>query len=813
MIREIQPSAKFIVTLNDPVKRMYSDYYFLDDNLRPVSRRTQNTKSAEEFHRRSEVQVQKFKDCVDSVRNQLRKELFENRNSKFENIKILNAEEESDQGPLWFRASQMYVSLFYLFLHAPILFHRCAHDRHRFAVGGWGRISIGLYILFIEKWLEHFPLEQFIVVRLEDYVVDPKGYMQRIYSFLDLHREDEIDWDTVLSEQHFNENKIIKKEPVLEETETMLREFYKPYNELLSKLLRNSSFLWDSNSETLRQEQSRHISSETQIPSDSTDNIKLQLRKRYDVTLVAKAEEKPAESKIGINHHSAEDRFHLVDSSIDLPQATNPTIENDDKELNKGSINFTLEGLPLPVSSEYGTFMSEHKLGFPDENKLCFAAFSMDLAALKDLLYDSHVSPNFNLQGDSKRSSLHCLAVTYIMSEAHSRSHIFAMLKGKETWFSSLLEPVLPIKLQSIHVFDIIESIADATAKAASWLLKAGADVYMKDARGHTFLHLCSVGGNYALVQYVLEGYKTLWHSEMTESEKSKLINMKNADGRTAVHFAASLGHAQLLGLFVKHGGDLTITDNWGVSAKEIVENPGPISASDAMKYLDITQRPVRSLNNRRNLFEADQNTWKLGNGGWGEERLKGFENDYDCEIDQFLASEITDQEIFDNYLARNAPVLIRGFLDSSFDTAREWYALQNLSSKFGTINVDVSDVPYSDKFGGAGKISMTLNEYIQEVRDHRLVGGTHPWYVFKGHPIPSLSDRASDSLVPYHIIPTPRSLFNAFSKISPPPNKYISEVGSRELFINAQWALGGEGTGAPVSILSLRILFLIHVL
>ncbi len=29
LVREIQPHAKFIVTLTDPVSRMYSDYYFL----------------------------------------------------------------------------------------------------------------------------------------------------------------------------------------------------------------------------------------------------------------------------------------------------------------------------------------------------------------------------------------------------------------------------------------------------------------------------------------------------------------------------------------------------------------------------------------------------------------------------------------------------------------------------------------------------------------------------------------------------------------------------------------------------------------
>ena len=36
---------------------------------------------------------------------------------------------------------------------------------------------MGLYFLFLEKWLEHFPPERFLIMRLEDYDLDPKAYM------------------------------------------------------------------------------------------------------------------------------------------------------------------------------------------------------------------------------------------------------------------------------------------------------------------------------------------------------------------------------------------------------------------------------------------------------------------------------------------------------------------------------------------------------------------------------------------------------------------------------------------------------------
>ncbi len=79
----------------------------------------------------------------------------------------------------------------------------------------------------------------------------------------------------------------------------------------------------------------------------------------------------------------------------------------------------------------------------------------------------------------------------------------------------------------------------------------------------------------------------------------------------------------------------------------------------------------------------------------------------------------------------------------------------------------------------------------------------SHPWYVFKGHPIPHASE-AKDSLVKYEQCPTPSQIQEAFlhacpSTTSTEPFRY-GGTKSREIFINAQWALGGEGTGAPVS-------------
>lgn len=70
IIREMQPNAKFLITLSDPVNRMYSDYYFLDDSLKVVEsmlhRRgdSPRPKSPEEFHIRAVKQVSKQILCI-----------------------------------------------------------------------------------------------------------------------------------------------------------------------------------------------------------------------------------------------------------------------------------------------------------------------------------------------------------------------------------------------------------------------------------------------------------------------------------------------------------------------------------------------------------------------------------------------------------------------------------------------------------------------------------------------------------------------------------------------------------------------------
>jgi hypothetical protein len=93
-------------------------------------------------------------------------------------------------------------------------------------------------------------------------------------------------------------------------------------------------------------------------------------------------------------------------------------------------------------------------------------------------------------------------------------------------------------------------------------------------------------------------------------------------------------------------------------------------------------------------------------------------------------------------------------------------------------------------------------------MRSHNLTGGSHPWYVFKGHPIRTVAN-AKSSLVAAADVRTPHLIAESFHYINMGPGylksasvsstEMTSLISTRKDFINAQWALGGAGTGAPV--------------
>jgi len=454
---------------------------------------------------------------------------------------------------------------------------------------------------------------------------------------------------------------------------------------------------------------------------------------------------------------------------------------------------FAEDDLPPPRLQDvdqFRTFFGNPSHLLQDESaaatQLCISAYGLDVFSVRYLLLQLGVAGDLKAPQYAGSSALHCLAQLYTMADAHGRSHVFALLKGKDSWLTGLLPASLPLKLGSVLSRDIKDPLEEESVSVARWLLRGGVPLDGVDGGGNTALHHACQGGNLQLARLLLQAGAD--------------PNTLNLEKRSALHYAVAFGHAQLAGLLVEQGANLDQRDRNGVRPIDMLANPGAILPEDAQRFLNITQRPVRRI--ERVIHPelgrpGNRTSWVGGTGGWGAERLPGFEQDMDCDcIDQFFADEISGQEIFDRYIARNAPVLIRGLLDDW--KAVQDYRMERLLSEHGQLRVQVSDIPYAQKFGGSTMVDMTLAEYVAEVAAHRIVGGKHPWYVFKGHPVPAVAE-AEQSLVPFESCPTPKSIAAAFDKTLPMAARGRQGKKGREAFINAQWALGGEGTGAPI--------------
>ena len=269
-------------------------------------------------------------------------------------------------------------------------------------------------------------------------------------------------------------------------------------------------------------------------------------------------------------------------------------------------------------------------------------------------------------------------------------------------------------------------------------------------------------------------------------------------DERTPTHYAAAYGHINVVKLLMDAGADINAKDFAGATARKIITTPGPIFPQDAKEVLGLDQRPIRAVYrpNYPSYGEAANEEAPSIVGGYDPTRLKGYENAMHCDADQYNAGEITGREIFEKYLARNRPILIRGLINKW--PAKQEYTRDRLQKDHGDLQVTVTSIPYADKFHGSGTTTMSLGQYMDQVKNHSVVGGSHPWYVFIGHPLrtkptPSLrggSRRQDDEgnldqfdpmgrsggymtrthLVDYDTVPTPREIQEAQELVTKGP-------------------------------------------
>eukprot|EP00105_Crassostrea_gigas_P041521 XP_019925669.1 PREDICTED: carbohydrate sulfotransferase 15 isoform X2 [Crassostrea gigas] len=190
LIRHVNRDVKLLILLRNPVDRLYSDYYFIDNGERSKNRTT--------FHQAVVKAIDVLKKCQ---------------------------EHRSPRS-----------CLFDFNLNAKLVKHKT-------------RIHLGFYAVFLREWLSVFPRDQILIMRTEDYSANTKSVMKRVFDFLQLKSLKELELSkfkiTTLKREYVTKHKL-GKQPMLTKTRVILENLYRADTEELSRLLKDKRFLWIS---------------------------------------------------------------------------------------------------------------------------------------------------------------------------------------------------------------------------------------------------------------------------------------------------------------------------------------------------------------------------------------------------------------------------------------------------------------------------------------------------------------------------------------------------------------------------------------
>eukprot|EP00615_Pteridomonas_danica_P011961 CAMPEP_0114346950 /NCGR_PEP_ID=MMETSP0101-20121206/13493_1 /TAXON_ID=38822 ORGANISM="Pteridomonas danica, Strain PT" /NCGR_SAMPLE_ID=MMETSP0101 /ASSEMBLY_ACC=CAM_ASM_000211 /LENGTH=1385 /DNA_ID=CAMNT_0001483933 /DNA_START=329 /DNA_END=4486 /DNA_ORIENTATION=- len=818
----LQPQAKLVVTLAEPVRRMYSDYYFLLTNGVAMGT-SEEGKTPEAFDVMATEQVNLMHACFAAQSN---------------NPTLTQADYVKDPSKLPVEAEQA-----------------CAYDRAHFGRPGTGRINIGIYHAFLYKWFEVYDRNQFKIIRLEDFNDNPKQHLANVFDWLGLSDISETDWEHILVDRTFNEHRNARPS-MLNQTQMMLKDFYEPFNKRLVQLLLPGGtqhiVKWKHQFDHAPSSSSSSSSSRRDESYDSNlsgdeDAIKF----LWEDVWAKNNANKPIMRSLWENdrefsvlqahdlHDPKKNSWSKHDNSggfdPDMPRHPPPLTDIDDRY--KKREKFKLRGGdPAAVGDRRKgggggrvdrkeALMFEggrndlmnlnHDLLIKNQGAtaLCLASMGLHKQALMHFLSTSGVSASSSMKEDKDRNPLHCLSCLWVFGDSLRESMLTHLLGGKnmvhkeDHWMEQLLDPPIQHNLDSYSIFHITNGTARIAAEMATILIEHGADPSAQDSDGRTPLHLAALGGLDAVAQVLL-------------AHGSDVHLLEERYNQTPLHVCATHGHAKIASLLIKAGADAYLKDINGNSFYDIATAFGSaISESDLKTYLGWEKQPQRLLSPE----SAKAMYVKHGNGGWRTESLStplaelDYSVDPKCSVDMINGSIITSEEILNKYMMMNRPVLIRGLADHS--PAWKAYSMTHLRKDHGDLPIHVSDIPYNEKFGSLNGVDESLEKYIDEMVNKK--GPTnleHPWYAFKGHPVPR-KDTEYESLVPIEDMPIPRVIADTFERYrrrAPKGSKSLFEglLGSsntddqtnedvqreyRSAFVNMQWALGTMGSGAPV--------------
>lgn len=208
VMSRVLPDAKFIVVLRNPATRLHS--HFLFSCKLHYGRQQQQWPQAvieqgkELFHSQVEKDIDSFNQCTETM-------------SEFECASIWTSTRSKTES-----------------VHSSEL---CGLV--------WHRLTIGMYIVHIKKWLQFYPLENFLFIKMEDISDDSAGTILRITQFLNIPPLPRETAESIFGQPQ-NALNMSKSQPMDESTKVLLERFYQPFNEELAKTLNDERFLWAS---------------------------------------------------------------------------------------------------------------------------------------------------------------------------------------------------------------------------------------------------------------------------------------------------------------------------------------------------------------------------------------------------------------------------------------------------------------------------------------------------------------------------------------------------------------------------------------
>lgn len=184
IISSLIPDGRYIVAMREPGSRLFSDFKYLAHRLRWTGDGERNLSAV--FHYGLLKEISTFSSCL-----------------------------------------QKY-SL-----------ERCTHLS---TVNTRVRLGVSLYYVHVAKWLRAIPRHQFTFVRTEDLSSFPEAIVSNLWNFLGLSPQP-LDSLRNIMNSRANVNKL--HADMLPATRQLLDEFFRPFNEKLSRLLNDSNFLWE----------------------------------------------------------------------------------------------------------------------------------------------------------------------------------------------------------------------------------------------------------------------------------------------------------------------------------------------------------------------------------------------------------------------------------------------------------------------------------------------------------------------------------------------------------------------------------------